>query len=81
MLIAEAKPNSIVTIDRIHSGRNLKMRLYNMGLTPGVQVKVISSEKGHAMIIGVRGSRLVIGRGISEKIEITPVEMQESIHE
>ncbi len=70
MVIAEAKANSFVVIDRIHSGRNLKMRLYNMGLTPGVRVKVISSEPGNAIVISVRGSRLVLGKGISEKIEV-----------
>jgi len=41
-----------------------------MGLTPGVRVKVISSEPGNAIVISVRGSRLVLGKGISEKIEV-----------
>lgn len=77
MVIAEAKPESTVVIDRIRSGRHLKMRLYNMGLTPGVKVKVLSCEKGHAMVISVRGSRLVIGRGITEKIEVIPTKGQE----
>ncbi|HKL10876.1 MAG TPA: FeoA family protein [Clostridia bacterium] len=70
MVIAEAEADSFVIIDSIHSGRNLKMRLYNMGLTPGVKVKVISSEPGSAIVISVRGSRLVLGKGISEKIEV-----------
>ncbi len=70
MVIAEAEANSFVIIDHIHSGRNLKMRLYNMGLTPGVKVKILSSERNNAIVISVRGSRLVLGKGISEKIEV-----------
>ncbi len=70
MVIAEAKADSFVIIDSIRSGRNLKMRLYNMGLTPGVKVKVISNEPGSAIVISVRGSRLVLGKGISEKVKV-----------
>lgn len=44
-------------------------RIMEMGLTPGTKVVMISSAPFHGPVeIDVRGTRLAIGRGVSEKI-------------
>ncbi len=44
-------------------------RLMDMGLTPGTKVTVVKSAPFHGPIeILVRGSRLVLGRGVAERV-------------
>lgn len=50
-------------------GGGFKMRLMDMGLTPGTRVTVVKSAPFHGPVeIKVRGSRLALGRGMAEKI-------------
>ena len=52
----------------IRAGWGLQRRLADMGLTPGVEIKVISSGRPGQVVIDVRGSRLALGHGVSGKI-------------
>lgn len=50
-----------------------RKRLEDMGLTPGVELRVVKSAPFHGPIeLQVRGSRLVIGRGMAERILVKP---------
>lgn len=51
-------------------GMKIKRKLYDMGMTPGTPVSMISSSGRGPVILDVRGSRLALGRGISEKISV-----------
>ena len=47
----------------------LKRRLEDMGLTPGVEVKVVKSAPFRGPLeLEVRGSKLAIGRGMAERV-------------
>ena len=59
-----------VVLNNINYGLNLKKKLQNMGLTPGVRFSIISKTNSGPIIIEVRGSRLALGRGIAEKIDV-----------
>lgn len=48
----------------------IKRKLYDMGMTPGTPVSMISASSRGPVILDVRGSRLALGRGISEKIDV-----------
>ena len=50
------------------AGHGLQRRLADLGLTPGVEVKVISSGRPGQIVIDVRGSRMALGRGVASKI-------------
>ncbi len=46
-----------------------KRRLEDMGLTPGTRVTVVKSAPFHGPVeLKVRGARIVLGRGIAERI-------------
>jgi DtxR family Mn-dependent transcriptional regulator len=50
-------------------GWGFEKRLMDMGLTPGIRVKVVKSAPFHGPLeILVRGSRLALGRGMAERI-------------
>lgn len=59
-----------VVLNNISYGLNLKKKLQDMGLTPGVKFSIISKTNSGPIIIEVRGSRLALGRGIAEKIDV-----------
>ena len=41
-----------------------------MGLTPGVQIRVMNSQMPGPVVIDLRGSRVALGRGIALKIVV-----------
>jgi ferrous iron transport protein A len=59
-----------VHIVSIEAGWGLQRRLVDMGLTPGLKVTVVRSQKSGSVVLDVRGSRLALGRGISHKIMV-----------
>ncbi|MFX0040530.1 MAG: ferrous iron transport protein A [Candidatus Heimdallarchaeota archaeon] len=70
--LTECNRDEIVTVVTVNAGYKAKMRLANLGIVPGVKIKKKKSAplKGPIEII-VKGSSLVIGRGIATKIIVT----------
>jgi Fe2+ transport system protein FeoA len=54
-----------------HGGAGLSHRLAEMGLVPGVEMEVVNPGPG-PFIVCVRGSRLLLGRGMVNKILVRP---------
>jgi Fe2+ transport system protein FeoA len=52
---------------KIQAGRKLTHRLAELGLTPGVKIRVVQ-DNGGPLLISVRGSRIAIGRGMAHKL-------------
>ncbi|MCT4634574.1 MAG: ferrous iron transport protein A [Firmicutes bacterium] len=61
---------SEVVLKNIFWGEKLKRKLQDMGLTPGVKLKVVSDSGKGPVVIDVRGTRLALGRGILNKIYV-----------
>lgn len=61
---------SEVVLKNIFWGEKLKRKLQDMGLTPGVRLKVVSDSGKGPVVIDVRGTRLALGRGILNKIYV-----------
>ncbi len=59
-----------VILKEINWGTKLKKKLQDMGLTPGVEMSIVSGSKrsAGAVIVDVRGTRLALGNGIVSKI-------------
>jgi ferrous iron transport protein A len=57
----------------IHSGRGLRRRLADLGLTVGSKVQVVQRESWGPLIVAVRDdARMAIGRGVAHKIMVEP---------
>ena len=74
MPLSMASSGEIVKLVSIRAGWGLQRRLSDLGLTPGVQLRVISSGRPGQVVIDVRGSRLALGHGVSAKIMVSKVE-------
>lgn len=70
MPLAIVRPGEEVTIVDIRAGRGLTRRLADMGLTPETTIRVINSHMPGPTLIDLRGSRLVLGFGITQKIMV-----------
>jgi DtxR family Mn-dependent transcriptional regulator len=67
--ICQLKEGAHGRISFIRGGHNVLQRLCDMGLTPGTEVTVVKSPPFHGPTeILVRGSRLALGRGVTETI-------------
>ncbi len=56
-----------VRLLKVNAGGGLSSRLNAMGLTPGVELSIIQ-DSGGPLLLGVRDSRLALGRGMAQKI-------------
>jgi len=64
-----------VRLQKIDAGRRIAHRLTELGLTPGVEFSIIQ-DSGGPLLISVRGSRIAIGRGMANKIQVIPIDDQ-----
>ena len=73
MPLAMARPGELVTVTMVRAGWGLQRKLADMGLTPGVQIRIINSQMSGPVLIDLRGSRVALGRGIAHKIIVEEV--------
>lgn len=71
MTLNMIEPGKIVKIVSIEAGINLKSRLAAMGLIPGMEIKVVRNSLSGPFIVIVKGTRLVLGRGMACKIIVS----------
>lgn len=70
MPLAMVAPGEVVTVVGVRAGWGLTRRLADMGLVPGTTLRVINSQMPGPIIIDLRGSRLVLGYGVAQKIMV-----------
>lgn len=70
MSLYEGEINKSYEIRGLYVEEGLTRRLQALGLNDGTIVKVLGRKKRGALIIKVRGTRLAIGRHISQGIEV-----------
>ncbi len=71
--LSSAQRGECVRLIHIEAGHRLARRLAELGLTPGVTLQVVH-KNGGPMLIAVRGTRLALGRGVTDKILVSPLE-------
>jgi ferrous iron transport protein A len=59
-----------VTLVAVQAGRGLAQRLADMGFVPGVEIEVINNGAPGPIVVMVKGSQLVLGRGMAHKIAV-----------
>ncbi len=70
MPLSMVQSGELVQVVAVRAGWGLQRRLADMGLTPGVRVKVINSQGRGPVILDLRGSRLALGHGVAHKIMV-----------
>ena len=61
----------------IEAGRGLNNRLASMGLVSDVEISVVSNSHPGPFVINVKGSKVMLGRGMANKIMVSGCENEE----
>lgn len=60
-----------VNVAKIEAGRELNSRLAAMGLVPNAEVTVVSNAHPGPFVVNVKGSKIMLGRGMAHKIMVS----------
>jgi Fe2+ transport system protein FeoA len=71
--LSSIKAGQTARLVSINAGRALKSRLSAMGLVPNVQLTVVNNGHPGPVVLSVRGSRLMLGRGMADKVMVVQV--------
>lgn len=66
--LSQIKAGERVKLISIAGGQQLQSRMQALGLLPGASMEVLKNRSDGPVIIIVKGSRLVLGRGMSQDI-------------
>ena len=70
-ILSLIKPGETAQMVSITGGYRFQSRLVGMGLFQGAQIEVVKNRGNGPVIISVKGCRLVLGRGMANKILVT----------
>ena len=74
MTLYEGKKGCAYKVRDMLMEEGLMGRLQALGLNEGTDLRLLNRKKKGALILSVRGTRLAVGRHISEHIEVEPEE-------
>jgi Fe2+ transport system protein FeoA len=66
-MIAEGENVQLINIT---GGRVLRKRLADLGLNPGMNLKVVRVDSQGPLILAVKDSRIALGRGMAQKVMV-----------
>ncbi|MEN8242514.1 MAG: FeoA family protein [Chloroflexota bacterium] len=72
MLLTDAPLGETYQLVSLKGGKGLQRRLAEMGLTPGINLRVLQ-DAGGPLLIAIRSSRIALGRGMAKKITVAPL--------
>ncbi len=68
--LSEARPGEQLKIRHLDGGAKNRGRLISMGILQDAVIRVITAPARGQLVVAVDGNRLVIGRGMAEKIRV-----------
>ncbi|MBU0722355.1 FeoA domain-containing protein [Patescibacteria group bacterium] len=68
--LIEVEKDKEIEIVSIEAGLQATKRLFDLGLTPRTKIKILRKTISGPIEIELRGSKLVLGRGLASKIFI-----------
>jgi ferrous iron transport protein A len=68
--LSAVEAGQTVRLVGIEAGHGLRSRLTAMGLVPNVEITVVNNRHAGPFIMSVKGTRMMIGRGMAHKIMV-----------
>ena len=68
--LADALTGQELVLAEINDHRRLQHRLAELGLRPGVRIKIISRGRPGPFIIAIHDTRLVLGQGMAKTVKV-----------
>jgi ferrous iron transport protein A len=76
--LSVTKPGEKVRLVSIEAGRGLNSRLTSMGILPNVVITIVSNGHPGPLVISVKGSKMMLGRGMAHKIMVRGCDEKEN---
>lgn len=73
MTLINGKIGEVYTVNSLNLDKATMRRLEALGLTRGTDIKILNRNREGSVILMVRGSRLALGRKITETIQMKEV--------
>jgi Fe2+ transport system protein FeoA len=70
MPLAMVAPGEEVRLIAVRGGQRMRKRLADLGLNPGLTVRVVQRNAHGPLILAVMDSRIALGRGMAHKIMV-----------
>jgi ferrous iron transport protein A len=74
--LSGVKAGEKVRLVYIDAGHGLRGRLVAMGLVPGTILTVINNNRPGPFVISVKNTKVMLGRGMANKIIVSDTEVQ-----
>ncbi|WP_299978547.1 FeoA domain-containing protein [Desulfobacula sp.] len=68
----KAKQGEKLIVKEFDAGRNMQLRISSMGLKIGDLIEIVSAGFGGQVVISAGENRLILGKGMAEKIRVQP---------
>ena len=68
--LSELSPGSLARVIHLGGGPEAKRKMLDLGIIPGEEVKVSRNDGDGPLLLLVRGTSMMIGRGLAEKIRV-----------
>ncbi len=68
MSLKSIRPGKRVRFLTVNAGHRLQGRLAAMGMVPGAEIDVVQNNLFGPVVVEVKGSRMMLGRGTANKI-------------
>lgn len=68
--LSEVPAGQTVRLVRVNAGSGLKSRLAAMGLLANVSIHVMRNDFAGQLIVRVKNTKVVLGRGMSQKVVV-----------
>jgi len=59
-----------VVLRRIREAHGMASHLASMGFVPGVIIDVHKNDRNGPVVVGLKGGRVMLGRGMAEKMSV-----------
>ncbi len=66
--LSSVRAGERVVLVRVDAGQGLNSRLASMGLVPRAEIIVVSSRHPGPFVVSVRGTKMMLGRGMVQKM-------------
>ena len=67
------KSGKTVKLVGLNAGNDLRSRLAALGMVPNVDITVVRSGHPGPFVVSIKGSKIVLGRGMAEKVIVEQV--------
>jgi Fe2+ transport system protein FeoA len=70
--LGKAPSGTPLRVAGMDGGQAFRMRLAAMGIRIGTELQVVQRQASGPLIVALRGTRIAIGRGMLDRILVTP---------